>query len=281
MKILIRSTSKIYAGASSKPEGASDSFLDTTNFDEYNDLLSNPQASNTLTAEVVWMEPMDYIKRCADSKGVSVDTLLSEGIEEYLVNQYAEQMKSGTKFPMPYLVHNANGRIDQDGQHRALASEAIGDKFIPVVVVKPLVAHIIDPKYDKSKHEIKILVVEVPANYTGSLGKEFTEFSLDNCLKLYNLDSEFLLIFDIYYGAEWQDMNNFIHDDLYTLMVDLADGIDANGTPPIYKYHFMKNANGEVVFAKWYLRKEDSYDDEVYDLINTRIAPQLLAYYAK
>ncbi len=138
MKILIHSVSKIYAGASSKPEGASDSFLDTTNFDEYNDLLSNPQASNALTAEVVWMEPMDYIKQCADSKDVSVDTLLNEGIEEDLVNQYAEQMESGTKFPMPYLVHNADGRIDQDGQHRALASEAIGDKLIPVVVVRAI-----------------------------------------------------------------------------------------------------------------------------------------------
>ena len=45
-------------------------------------------------------------------------------------------MKSGTKFDMPYLKYNKNGRIDQDGQHRALAAKANGDKFIPVVVVK-------------------------------------------------------------------------------------------------------------------------------------------------
>lgn len=135
MKIYIRNTSKIYAGASSKPEGASDSFLNKTDNDYYTDILTNPKSHSNMTAEVVWMSPDEYIEHCATGAGVSVDDVIGV-IDKGRVGEYATQMKSGTKFYMPWLRYAKNGSIEHEGRHRALAAKANGDKFIPVVVVK-------------------------------------------------------------------------------------------------------------------------------------------------
>lgn len=139
--------------------------------------------------------------------------------------------------------------------------------------------HIVAPEYDKAKHEIKILVVEIPEGYKGGLGDSFDGFSLDNCLKLFNLESKYLIVYDIYYGAEWQDVNSFVHGDLQSWMVNITDWVVDYGPMHMYKYHFRYDNKEGVVFAKKLIRKEDAYDEAIYESIYELLLPYLNAYY--
>jgi hypothetical protein len=56
------------------------------------------------------------------------------------VEEYAESMESGEKFPMPHIVMNDEGQVvnEQEGRHRALAALEAGVQELPVrVVVEP------------------------------------------------------------------------------------------------------------------------------------------------
>lgn len=135
MKIYIKNTSEICAEASSELEGASTAFLDRTDNDHYMDILNHPESYPNMTAEVVWMSPDDFIQHCATGVGVSVDDVI-DAITDDDMEKYAKQMRSGTKFNMPWLRYVKNGSIEHEGRHRALAAKSNGDKFIPVLVVK-------------------------------------------------------------------------------------------------------------------------------------------------
>lgn len=139
--------------------------------------------------------------------------------------------------------------------------------------------HIVAPKYNKAKHEIKILVVEVPANYKGPLGAIFDGFSLNNCLKLFNLESKYLLIYDIYYGADHQNADKFFHGDLEDLIKEQSGWTAEYSSPHKYKYHFRYDSGEGVVFAKYTIRKEDAYDEATYENIYELLLPYLNAYY--
>ena len=88
------------------------------------------------TATVVEMSPDEYMERAyrqifkKPSKRGSAFAEIPETSEK--VTQYAEAMRNGEKFPLPYLDYTNAG---QEGRHRALAAKMAGIDKIPVVVI--------------------------------------------------------------------------------------------------------------------------------------------------
>ena len=89
------------------------------------------------TATIVEMSPDEYMERAyrqifkkSSEKGAKyADHLVS--IDED-VQKYAEAMRNGDKFPLPYLDFTNAG---QEGRHRAMAAKMAGIDKIPVVVI--------------------------------------------------------------------------------------------------------------------------------------------------
>lgn len=86
-----------------------------------------------------YMSPKEYLINVAKGFKASYDELMewannnSDRVER--VNKYAEDMKNGDKFPIPYYTI---GKSLQEGRHRALACLKLECKTIPVVVIEPI-----------------------------------------------------------------------------------------------------------------------------------------------
>lgn len=112
-------TSNDYEGFTTKTTG-------TSYYDDY----LNGEKNGGHIAE---MSPKEYLQRCAYQifDSATIESTLA-ALDEKNVKKYAEQMKSGTKFDMPYL-NFASGQ--QEGRHRAAAAMQLGIDKIPVLVV--------------------------------------------------------------------------------------------------------------------------------------------------
>jgi len=125
-------------------------FLNKTQVSNYDSLLDDRPLNNDPTAKVStseyyrfekgiegyieYMTAEEYIWRCArEIFGTSVDSCLN-GTSADKVNKYAELMKNGEKFPLPYLSYE--GYRGQEGRHRMLAAaKAFGeDTKFPVLM---------------------------------------------------------------------------------------------------------------------------------------------------
>lgn len=90
-------------------------------------------------ANIEYMSPTEYLERCAKDIFHSSWNKVIAPIQRYYadtITKYANDMKNGDKFPIPYLDYTTE---NQEGRHRALAViEAFGeDSIMPVVVIKP------------------------------------------------------------------------------------------------------------------------------------------------
>ena len=86
---------------------------------------------------IVRMTPDQYIQNCvSDIFQSSYESVVDNAVEDYRVHEYANKMKQGSVFPIPYLDYTTH---NQEGRHRALAfKEAFGsDEKMPVLVIKP------------------------------------------------------------------------------------------------------------------------------------------------
>ena len=115
----------------------------------YGDLINpNSKVGNVTThdyykfekgkdAVLTYMTADDYIDKCINKvfKSTYAKTV-TNAIDWDKVNEYAELMKQGTKFPTPYLDYVNSG---QEGRHRALAfKQAFGeDAEMPVIELYP------------------------------------------------------------------------------------------------------------------------------------------------
>lgn len=77
------------------------------------------------------MSPIEYLERCANLFNSTIESMISS-TENHLIYKYAEMMKNGVKFDMPWLDYVDNG---QEGRHRAQAAFLAGIKTIPVLVI--------------------------------------------------------------------------------------------------------------------------------------------------
>lgn len=112
-------TSNDYEGFTTKTTG-------TSYYDDY----LNGEKNGGHIAE---MSPKEYLQRCAYQifDSATIESTIA-ALDEKNVKKYAEQMKSGTKFDMPYLNFMSG---QQEGRHRAAAAMQAGIKKIPVLVV--------------------------------------------------------------------------------------------------------------------------------------------------
>lgn len=89
-------------------------------------------------AKIVYMTPNEYLERCAKDIFNSTWEKTVASIERNYadtITKYANDMKNGDKFPIPYLNYVTE---NQEGRHRALAvKQAFGeDSIMPVLVIK-------------------------------------------------------------------------------------------------------------------------------------------------
>ena len=90
-------------------------------------------------AKIVYMSPNEYLERCAKDIFNSTWEKTVASIEKNYadtITKYANDMKNGDKFPIPYLDYVYQ---NQEGRHRALAvKQAFGeDSIMPVLVIIP------------------------------------------------------------------------------------------------------------------------------------------------
>lgn len=90
-------------------------------------------------AKIVYMSPNEYLERCAKDIFNSTWEKTVASIERNYadtITKYANDMKNGDKFPIPYLDYVYQ---NQEGRHRALAvKQAFGeDSIMPVLVITP------------------------------------------------------------------------------------------------------------------------------------------------
>lgn len=113
----------------------------TTDMPMYDQMLKDPQwakDSQGFVFDIVQMRPMDYIRKCADGFGSSINNIEQQRTETGKVDEYVELLANGTTFPMPILVYADSGHFQQEGLHRAFAAHKIGYSRIPVMVIKEL-----------------------------------------------------------------------------------------------------------------------------------------------
>jgi len=110
----------------------------TTDLPTYDQALKLPdyfRDEKGITFEIVEMTPDQYIQKCADGFGSSVEKTISSRDPEK-VNLYAQQMSQGQKFPM-LLLNYVNSRFrNQEGIHRAMAAKKLGVQQVPVMITQ-------------------------------------------------------------------------------------------------------------------------------------------------
>ncbi|WP_299997545.1 hypothetical protein [uncultured Clostridium sp.] len=125
----------IYKGTLPR-ESTKDSYecfnLDTNEYhQDYLENIDYAKSKGYNGAFIAEMSPDEYMDRCSKEvfKTPLEDTY--DGMERKDdTDEYAEMMKNGTKFDMPYIdTLNKN----QEGRHRALAAKQLGIKTIPVL----------------------------------------------------------------------------------------------------------------------------------------------------
>jgi hypothetical protein len=83
-----------------------------------------------------YISPKEYLTIVANNFGKSYDDMINSNvILKDKIDKYADDMKKGDKFPIPY---HTIGKSSQEGRHRALACLKLGVKKIPVVSIEPI-----------------------------------------------------------------------------------------------------------------------------------------------
>lgn len=117
--------------------------IDKTNMDDvpslYARYFTNPQyfiREKNIHVEIVDMDVSEYLSKAKALLSTSwgrptLDRSETGGSEK--ISHYADLMRSGVKFPVPYLNYIDN---DQQGMHRVEAARSIGVTTIPVMIIK-------------------------------------------------------------------------------------------------------------------------------------------------
>ena len=107
----------------------------TTKMDPYDNMLNDPEyvaKAKRRKHGIVYMHPLTYIEKAAKGFGSSYEDVVRSR-DMALVDEYAEDMKRGDKFPLITLDYSMG--FTQEGLHRAMAAAKLGYEKIPVMVV--------------------------------------------------------------------------------------------------------------------------------------------------
>jgi hypothetical protein len=90
-------------------------------------------------AEIVWMTPDEYFEKVnLGIKGKGYEHDIREGLGEKGIKKYADAMRKGDKFAMPWLEYRKGKYDGHEGKHRVAAAKLLGIKKIPVVISNQL-----------------------------------------------------------------------------------------------------------------------------------------------
>jgi hypothetical protein len=81
--------------------------------------------------EIKWMTKEKYLQECSKLQNTSYSDQFRY-IIDWKVQRIMEKMKEGVKFDMPYLNYVEN---QQEGRHRVVAADNLGQKYIPVLIL--------------------------------------------------------------------------------------------------------------------------------------------------
>jgi len=81
--------------------------------------------------EIKWMTKEKYLEECSKLQKTSYSDQLRYVIDKK-VQRIMEEMNNGVKFDMPYLNYVEN---QQEGRHRVVAADNLGQKYIPVLIL--------------------------------------------------------------------------------------------------------------------------------------------------
>ena len=121
-------------------QGFSTSKTDSPDIDEI--LFTDDQRKQEYFTEykgwqgrIVSMSPREYIRRCRQGfASIGEVVKIESGRDRDRILKYAQQMKQGAEFPIPYLDYRRD--FSQEGLHRAMAAEVAGLDRIPVAVIE-------------------------------------------------------------------------------------------------------------------------------------------------
>ena len=131
---------RIILSSTSIPFGPKCPFKESTGVSYYDNFLNSAdlhymETHKNRTGKVVMMTPEEYYQECATKVfTTSSDKLKAQRLANDLVDKYAQDMKSGDKFPLPYINYPDHG---QEGLHRMMAAGNVWgwDTQFPVLVV--------------------------------------------------------------------------------------------------------------------------------------------------
>ena len=131
---------RIILSNTSIPFGPKCPFKESTGVSYYDNFLNSAdlhymETHKNRTGKVVMMTPEEYYQECATKVfTTSSDKLKAERLANNLVDKYAQDMKSGDKFPLPYINYPDHG---QEGLHRMMAAGNVWgwDTQFPVLIV--------------------------------------------------------------------------------------------------------------------------------------------------
>lgn len=108
-------------------------FTDKTTIPNIDDVIANPgyfRKQKNIAVRDEQMSPDEYLDLISKGFNSTRDSIES-GADQKTVDEYAEAMRRGDKFPM-LSIDRAGGEFKQEGRHRALAAKKAGIKQVPV-----------------------------------------------------------------------------------------------------------------------------------------------------
>ncbi|MCP3672740.1 MAG: hypothetical protein GY814_20420, partial [Gammaproteobacteria bacterium] len=108
-------------------------FQDKTTIPNLDDPLNNPEyfrKQKNIVVHDETMTPDEYLERVTKGFDGTLERTIQD-IDSDIVDKYAEDMKSGDKFPM-LSIDQSGGYFNQEGRHRALAAKKAGINQVPV-----------------------------------------------------------------------------------------------------------------------------------------------------
>lgn len=108
----------------------------TTGMATPDDMMKDPEyfeQKKRKVFSIVYMSPDEYMKHVANNFGSMSDAM--SGVEQDLVDKYAQMMQDGSRAPMVTLDYR-DGYFSQEGRNRAMAAKKLGVESMPVMIMK-------------------------------------------------------------------------------------------------------------------------------------------------
>lgn len=98
-------------------------------------MIENPSYyffNKQIEARIEIMSPQEYLDKCGIMQNNKDDIENSSVISQENLKKYADKIKSGEIFPLPYLDYSSKG---QEGRHRAIVLKRLGVQEMPVLII--------------------------------------------------------------------------------------------------------------------------------------------------